>query len=270
MSRIRSIKPEFWTNLQVGECSRDARLLFIGMWNFCDDFGRHPNAPKQLKALVFPYDDIPAESVRRMIDELSSNGLIKCYSVDNKEFFEVVGWQHQKIDRPQSPKYPAPSEDDSSNVRRTLATDRIGEDRIGEDIVSTPVSTSTPNFIIEELPNCLPLSIKSKSQPEGSPQRKKARTQLRADAQPSTDAQTFAAANQCAVSDEWPKFRDYHIARASVMADWEAAWRTWVRNSRRYAQGPPGVRKTNPFIDYLEKLKAPHERAHQTIDVAAN
>jgi len=34
MARIRTIKPEFWTAEQVMELSRDARLLFIGMWNF--------------------------------------------------------------------------------------------------------------------------------------------------------------------------------------------------------------------------------------------
>ena len=41
MARIRSIKPEFWTAEQVMECSPMARLLFIGMWNFCDDGGNH-------------------------------------------------------------------------------------------------------------------------------------------------------------------------------------------------------------------------------------
>ncbi len=41
MARIRTTKPEFWSSAQIIELSRDARLLFIGMWNFCDDNGRH-------------------------------------------------------------------------------------------------------------------------------------------------------------------------------------------------------------------------------------
>lgn len=117
MSRIRSIKPEFWTDEAVMECSIATRLLFIGLWNFCDDAGRHPLSPKQVKALVFPSDDMPAESVRGMLDELSTNGLIKIYVVDNKEYFEITGWRHQKIDRPQSPKYPAPFDELSTNAR---------------------------------------------------------------------------------------------------------------------------------------------------------
>ena len=29
---------------------------------------------------------------------------------------------------------------------------------------------------------------------------------------------------------EWQKFRDHHVAMGSVMADWSAAWRTWLGN----------------------------------------
>ena len=117
VARIRTIKPEFWTSEQVMECSTNARLLFIGLWNFCDDAGRHPLTPKQIKALIFPGDDFSAETIRNLIDELSSNGLLFIYAVEGKEYFQITGWQHQKIDRPQSPKYPAPVVDHSPNPR---------------------------------------------------------------------------------------------------------------------------------------------------------
>lgn len=123
MSRIRSIKPEFWTSEQVMECSTNARLLFIGLWNFCDDHGRHPFAPRQIKALIFPGDSFTADDVRRMLDELSTNGLIITYVVDGKEYFHVSGWKHQKIDRPQPARFPPPFDESSSNGRRTLSTD---------------------------------------------------------------------------------------------------------------------------------------------------
>lgn len=129
MARIRSIKPEFWTSEQIMECAPTTRLLFIGLWNFCDDHGRHPLATKQLRALIFPSDDFTNESVRGMIDELASNGLISIYVVDGKEYFQVTGWQHQKIDKPQSPKYPGPIAERSENDQRTVSTDRKGEGR---------------------------------------------------------------------------------------------------------------------------------------------
>ena len=42
MARIRTIKPEFWASEQVMDCKPVTRLLFIGLWNFVDDFGRAP------------------------------------------------------------------------------------------------------------------------------------------------------------------------------------------------------------------------------------
>ena len=54
MARIRTIKPEFWTSEQVVECSPTARLLFIGLWNFCDDAGNQPASAKQSRCRFFP------------------------------------------------------------------------------------------------------------------------------------------------------------------------------------------------------------------------
>jgi len=33
----------------------------------------------------------------------------------------------------------------------------------------------------------------------------------------------------------WEAFRDYHVANGSLFADWDAAWRTWLRNQDRFA-----------------------------------
>lgn len=136
MSRIRSIKPEFWTSEQVLECSTNARLLFLGLWNFCDDAGRHPYSAKQAKAEVFPADDFTEQDVLGMLDELAENNLIARYASGGKEYFYVTGWKHQRIDKPQAAKYPDPFAEDSKNVPRTIPPDTIGKDRIGEDTKS--------------------------------------------------------------------------------------------------------------------------------------
>lgn len=133
MSRIRSIKPEFWTSAQVLECSTNARLLFIGLWNFADDAGRHPYSAKQAKAEVFPADQFTEEQIFALLTELEINQLIVRYSHDGKDYFYISGWKHQRIDKPQLPKYPDPFSDHSKNDLRTIPPDTIGEDRIGED-----------------------------------------------------------------------------------------------------------------------------------------
>jgi hypothetical protein len=153
MGRIRSIKPEFWTSDQVMECSRDARLLFIGLWNFSDDAGRLPYNAKQIKALVFPGDDDPVSRVAEWLEELERNDLVVSYIVANKRYLQITGWHHQKIDRPQKAKYPDPSTngsvvsreivEDSTIIRRTFddhsSVDRIGEDK-GKDKDAVPAA----------------------------------------------------------------------------------------------------------------------------------
>ena len=109
MARIRTIKPEFWTSEQVMELSPMARLLFIGLWNFCDDRGVHPVAYKTLKAEVFPADDVTVAQVRQWIEEIIRQNLLGGFSDENgREWWFVTGWHHQLINRPSKSRYPSP------------------------------------------------------------------------------------------------------------------------------------------------------------------
>jgi len=116
MARIRSIKPEFWTDEKIVECSPIARLLFVGMWNFCDDGGNHPVSVKTIKMEVFPGDDFSVAQISGFIGELSNQGLIAEYEAEGRKYWHVMGWAHQKIDRPNK-KYPC-FDENSTIVRR--------------------------------------------------------------------------------------------------------------------------------------------------------
>lgn len=136
MARIRTTKPEFWTSEQVVECSPIARLMFIGMWNFCDDFGNHPASVKTLKMEVFPGDEILVATIQSMVDELIKNELIVEYVVDGKAYWHVTGWHHQKIDKP-SRKYPE-FDEHSTKGKRTVADDIPAEGKGREGNGSKP------------------------------------------------------------------------------------------------------------------------------------
>lgn len=142
MSRIRTVKPEFWISDQIAECSRNARLLFIGLWSFCDDSGRHPASARRLKAEVFPGDDLTTAEVETWISELVAAGLILPYVVDGKGFWLVTGWHHQRIDKPQPARYPSPDSEgaihgaipeDSTNVRPPKGREGKGKERKGKE-----------------------------------------------------------------------------------------------------------------------------------------
>ncbi len=127
MARIRTIKPEFCTSEQVADCSTTARLLFVTMWCFCDDAGRHPASAKRLKMECFPADSFTDEQMQGFIDELIAAGLLVAFHHNSKAFWQVTGWHHQKIDKPNF-KYgpigrdgiPLPVDEHSTTVRRPI------------------------------------------------------------------------------------------------------------------------------------------------------
>ena len=113
MPRIRTIKPDFWTDETVTACSLSARLLFIGLWNFADDDGRLEDAPRQIKMRIFPGDDFTADAIDGWLAELAGGGLIRRYAVDGRRYMQITGWHHQVINRRTPSKIPAPRDEDS-------------------------------------------------------------------------------------------------------------------------------------------------------------
>ncbi|WP_112205431.1 DnaT-like ssDNA-binding domain-containing protein [Kluyvera cryocrescens] len=108
MARIRTVKPEFWTDEKVVECSIPARLLFIGLFNFANDMGCLERSPKRLKMQIFPADSLDCEA---LIHELISHGLLTEYAVGDVCYLQIKGFlKHQKINRPSATKIPLPPE----------------------------------------------------------------------------------------------------------------------------------------------------------------
>jgi hypothetical protein len=97
MARIRTVKPEFWTDEKVALLTDTAKCLFIGLWNFCDDEGRMEFSPLRIKLQILPLNptDLSAE-----IGELRRNQLVTVYDVNAKSFLQVNNFdKHQKVDK---------------------------------------------------------------------------------------------------------------------------------------------------------------------------
>ncbi len=131
MARIRTIKPEFFTSEQVADCSPTARLLFVGMWCFCDDGGVHPASIKRLKMEIFPADTFGEKEIADLVNELlAAKLLIEFQADDGKSYWQVTGWHHQKIEKP-TIRHPQ----NSTTIRRPLADSSATEGNGVEGIV---------------------------------------------------------------------------------------------------------------------------------------
>lgn len=121
MARIRTIKPEFWTDEKVVELSPLARLLFIGLWNFADDEGRMVFSPTRIKLQILPAD---SGDISALLGEIRGKGLIVIYAVDGTEYLQVSNFAlHQKVDKRTASKYPSPP-DTPAEFPRIVPTDQ--------------------------------------------------------------------------------------------------------------------------------------------------
>lgn len=117
MARIRTTKPEFWTDGDVMDLTPSARLLFLGSWNFtlCDH-GHLPDDARRLKMQVLPADEVmlvrvdgewavlPIDPVA-LVDELLASGRLARIETGGRTYLHVVRFaEHQKLDKRWSPR----------------------------------------------------------------------------------------------------------------------------------------------------------------------
>jgi len=77
MARIRTIKPQFWTDEKIGNLPMGARLLFIGLWNLADDEGIVLWNAAYIKGQLFPYDTkLKMTILKQWMIGLSSSKLV--------------------------------------------------------------------------------------------------------------------------------------------------------------------------------------------------
>lgn len=112
MARIRTIKPEFWDDEKLASIQRDARLLFIGLWNFADDYGVVKGHPVWLKNRIFPYDDIKQSTFNEWLAALARIRVIVPFSSGGEQYYYIRNFRtHQKINRPSDTRNPEPPEE---------------------------------------------------------------------------------------------------------------------------------------------------------------
>lgn len=116
MARIRSIKPEFWGDFDTAvNLSRDARLLYISLWNFCDEHARMAGDTRYVKGHCFPYDDdLTPEVIDGLLDELVAAGNVVRYQVDRAPFLWLPNLhKHQRLEASKVPsRLPEPPDPD--------------------------------------------------------------------------------------------------------------------------------------------------------------
>jgi len=108
--RSRNIKPGFFCNEELVECSFPARVLFIGLWCLADRAGYLEDRPKKIKIQIFPADPVDCDA---LMSELDKTKLIRRYSTTGGEYVWIPGFRaHQNPHRREKPSAIPPHPDD--------------------------------------------------------------------------------------------------------------------------------------------------------------
>lgn len=126
MARIRTVKPEFFRHevlqkLEVDYQSYYPMLVFEGLWLQCDKLGHFQWKPSQLHLDILPFINF---NIEHSLYILEAHGFIKRYTVDAKEYGEIVTFEeHQRITGSEfknNPRFPTPKEYTNGITLETL------------------------------------------------------------------------------------------------------------------------------------------------------
>jgi hypothetical protein len=142
--RIRSVKPEFFTDRVTGRWSFELAYFYSALWCLSDDEGRFEWEPEAIRGQLFPYRSGMNTGV--LLEQLRKTGRAVKYVVDGQAY----GWlpkfkNHQHPNKPQESKLPSPEgvtpeplPEDSGNTPVELppVEEGRGEERRGEERIT--------------------------------------------------------------------------------------------------------------------------------------
>ena len=110
MPRIRSLKPDFFTDEDLAEHPFWVRILFEGLWCQADREGRLEDRPKKLKAVIFPYDSLEIEAGLQLLTQKKRHSprhepFIIRYEAEGNRYIQVINFE--KHQSPQTTEQPS-------------------------------------------------------------------------------------------------------------------------------------------------------------------
>ena len=111
MARIRTIKPEIFTDEVTGALSDRAFKLLAGLLTLADDYGVLVYSLPEFRAKIFPYEPgHPQDVIGKAMTDLLASGRVVAFTVQNdgdgpaRQYLWIRNFlRHQKVDKPSLP-----------------------------------------------------------------------------------------------------------------------------------------------------------------------
>lgn len=247
MSRARNIKPGFFKNEDLAECSAWARLCFIGLWTLADREGRLEDRAKRIKAELFAYDSVEVEP---LLADLAARGFILRFKDGaGLGIIQVIEFtKHQSphfkeaksvLASPQSLGLLKQQYESEAPDKTETSPGLSGDERAIDEPPAAPESGLSDSLI----PDCGLLIAESASKSPRATRKCPESFLVTADLQ-RWAREEFPGVE---IRAETAKLRD-HTFKVAI-ADWDGAWRNWIRKAAEFAptrrHGAPPLMDTN-------------------------
>lgn len=241
MARTRNIKPAFFRNPDLLDCSPLARLLFIGLWTMADRDGRVEDHPRKIRLEIMPSDDADIDT---LLWELSDHKFVIRYVSGGEGYIQVVNFAKHQNPHPkeESKGYPPPEDGcflPSRENTRQAAASNLPALPYPLSLIPHPSSLNLTTEVTDK-----PCSISTEPEPTKAKRNAKPSQTLHQCLETSGGipplewgewAYTTFGWDADRISFEWDDFSDYwqsgNAAGGGRKSDWPATWRSHCRRN---------------------------------------
>lgn len=251
MSRIRTIKPQFFSSPDTAKASRGARILYVAMWCWANDWGIGETNINGLLGLAFPDSDgVTREELLDMLAEIRDCYGVVFYSVRGRNYYAIPAWDdHQTTQRRASLKFPLENDPFSTPDLRIPKKLGISEHKQGNSKsgkgkgnITTQVSNQVTVVVggvggvcngaeLQTAPaDAVARTPRGSRMPDGYMPTESTIQAMR---------QEFPGVSRQEWESEHRQFCDYWQSQSGAKAtkvDWDATWRGWMRREFRKPQ----------------------------------
>lgn len=234
--RARNIKPSVFRNDLLAAADPLCTVVFAGLWCMADRDGRLEDRPARIHIEINPCRAY--EGTQAALNWLEANAFIERYAVGDVRVIQVTNFQKHQNPHHREPLSLLPARGEPrAKPRRNPAKPQSGP--------SPAVLIPDSGFSDSGFSDSGFLNPSSKE--EGRTPAARARA-LPPDFELTEDRRVYAEKTLPNVDagELMAAFRDYHSAKGTTARDWDACWRTYVRNGLKFGYPMPVPSKSPP------------------------
>lgn len=210
----RILREGILTSPRIAKLGWPEEVFYRRLHSVVDDFGRYFADHGLLLAACYPRQlkKVSDSDIGKWLAACEAAALVRVYPAqDGERYLELLDFGQQV--RAKKSRFPSPPSACVADAAQTQAIAHLDVSvSVSESVVGAPADA-------------------------GKPSRRKSKTDLPDDFTPDETGRRLCEEAGFSVVEELPKFRNHHTAQGTLMANWQAGFRTWIDKAKGFRRG---------------------------------